>query len=128
MIYFQLSHFVCKSQIQTFLSVQRPLEDDFEDEKYSTTTSAPTKIPTTTATAPTNGFDYEVGDNDYPADEPTGPDTEHEGEELCDVVQGCNSIDTLNFGHKIGPKTQPHSGPNSVLGHKKFRHVSKLQT
>ena len=38
-------------------------------------------------------------------------------------VLGANSIDTLNFRHKTGP----HSGPNSVLGHSKFRHVSKLQ-
>ena len=32
-----------------------------------------------------------------------------------DMTLGCNSIDTLNFG--------PYSGPNSVLGHSKFRHV-----
>ena len=38
--------------------------------------------------------------------------------------QGCNSIDILNFGHKTGPS----SGPTSVLGHYKFRDVSKLQT
>ena len=39
-------------------------------------------------------------------------------------IQGCNSIDILNFGRK----TRLHSGPNSVLGHYKFRHVSKLLT
>ena len=36
---------------------------------------------------------------------------------------GCNSIDILNFGYKTGPIF----GPNSVLGHRKFRHVSKFQ-
>ena len=30
---------------------------------------------------------------------------------------GCNSIDTLNFGHETGPQTGPRSGPNSVLEH-----------
>ena len=38
--------------------------------------------------------------------------------------QGLNSIDILNFGHVTGPC----SGPNSVLGHRNFRHGSKLQT
>ena len=28
------------------------------------------------------------------------------------LVQGCNSVDTLNSGRHTGP----HSGPNSVLG------------
>ena len=36
---------------------------------------------------------------------------------------GVNSIDILNFGRKTGLKTGPCSGPNSVLGHSKFRHV-----
>ena len=44
------------------------------------------------------------------------------------VIQGCNSIDLLNFGHKTGCKTGPSSGATSVLGHYKLRHVSKLQT
>ena len=39
------------------------------------------------------------------------------------LVLGVNSIDIMNFGHKTGP----HSGPNSVLVHYKFRYVSKLQ-
>ena len=39
-------------------------------------------------------------------------------------VQGCNSIDTLNFRHNTGP----HSGPNSVLGHSKLINVSRLRT
>ena len=30
--------------------------------------------------------------------------------------QGCNSIDTLNFGRQTGP----YSGPHSVLRHYKF--------
>ena len=34
-----------------------------------------------------------------------------------------NSIDIMNFGVKTGPS----SGPNSILGHYKFRYVSKLQ-
>ena len=52
------------------------------------------------------------------------------GQLLTDFVgaQGCNSKDTLNFGHKTWRQTGPHSGPNSVLGHYKFRHVSKLLT
>ena len=37
-------------------------------------------------------------------------------------IQGCNSIAILNFGSK----TEPHSGPYSVLGHYKIRHISKL--
>ena len=41
--------------------------------------------------------------------------------------QGCNSIDIMNFGHKTGNETGPSSGPNSVLGHYKFRYASKLQ-
>ena len=39
------------------------------------------------------------------------------------TIQGRNSIDTLNLGHKTGHETGPHSGPNSVLGH-----VSILRT
>ena len=39
-------------------------------------------------------------------------------------LQGVNSIDIINFGHEIGHKTGPCSGPNSVLGHYKFRCVS----
>ena len=38
-----------------------------------------------------------------------------------------NLKDILNFGRKTGRKTGPNSKPNSVLGHYKFRHVSKLQ-
>ena len=40
---------------------------------------------------------------------------------------GYNSIDSLNFGSKTGCQTGSPSGPNSVLGHRKFRHVSKFQ-
>ena len=38
------------------------------------------------------------------------------------VFLGVNSIDIMNFGHETGQS----SGPNSVLGHSKLRHVSKL--
>ena len=41
----------------------------------------------------------------------------------CGKLQGCNSIDTLNFGRNTGLG----SGPKSVLEHSNFRHVSKLQ-
>ena len=34
----------------------------------------------------------------------------------------------LNFWRRPGHKSEPSSGPNSVLGHFKFRHVSKLIT
>ena len=44
------------------------------------------------------------------------------------LVLGVNSIDILNFGRKTGHKIGPGSGPNSVLGHYKFRHLLKLQT
>ena len=40
---------------------------------------------------------------------------------------GVNSIDIMNFGHESGHETGPSSAPNSVLGHYKFRHASKLQ-
>ena len=36
---------------------------------------------------------------------------------------GGNSIDILNFGHETGLSTGPCSGPSSVLGYFKFRHV-----
>ena len=39
-------------------------------------------------------------------------------------VLGVSSIDILYFERKTGLS----SGPNSALGHYKFRHVSKLQT
>ena len=39
------------------------------------------------------------------------------------TIQGRNSIDTWNFGHKAGHQTGPHSGPNSILGHYKFKHL-----
>ena len=42
-------------------------------------------------------------------------------------LQGVNSIGFLNFGQKTGHETGPSSGPHSVLGHSKFRYVSKLQ-
>ena len=38
---------------------------------------------------------------------------------LPQQIQGCNSIDIFNL---------PSSGPHSVLGHSKFRPVSKPQT
>ena len=41
--------------------------------------------------------------------------------------QGSNSIDIMNFGHETGHETGQSSGPHSVLGHYKFRYVSKLQ-
>ena len=47
------------------------------------------------------------------------------GEDLA--VLEVNSIDIMNFGHETGHETGPRSGPTSVLGHYKFRHVSKLQ-
>ena len=51
-----------------------------------------------------------------------------EGDTRERMAQGCNSIDIKRLGHEIGHETGPHSGPNSVLGHYKLRHVSKLQT
>ena len=84
--------------IKTKLSVQRPIEDDFEDEKYSTTTSA----PTTTTAAPTH--DYEVGDYEYPADEPSSEpkredDEVHPQKGLCDIA---GSSDKYAFTHLRG--------------------------
>ena len=52
-------------------------------------------------------------------DHPDALAVHHAVLEVVGVLQGANSIDILNFRHK----TVPHSGPNSVLGHSKFRHV-----
>ena len=51
-------------------------------------------------------------------------DDDEGGQEAAPSDQGRNSIDILNLGRKSGPS----SGPHSVLGQCKFRHVSKLQT
>ena len=45
------------------------------------------------------------------------------------LLLGVNSIVFyMNFGHKTGYETGPSAGPNSVLGHYKFKYVSKLRT
>ena len=39
------------------------------------------------------------------------------GAGMSDTVQGCNSIEIMNFRQKTGGKTGPSSGTVSVLGH-----------